>query len=126
VSRFCGPRSLKCAQLSLITFLHFTISLLHYHATGVIIANDANQKRLKGLTANCHRMGIRSVVISNYDGRKLPQHFANLDRILLDAPCTGMGVIAKDHSCVSVHYSLLLVSSIEASSGLRSENFLCE
>jgi ribosomal RNA methyltransferase Nop2 len=40
-------------------------------------------------------MGVRGVVVANYDGRKLPKHFANLDRILLDAPCTGMGVIAK-------------------------------
>jgi 16S rRNA C967 or C1407 C5-methylase (RsmB/RsmF family) len=43
-------------------------------------------------------MGVRSVVVSNFDGRKLPKHFSNLDRILLDAPCTGMGVIAKDHA----------------------------
>ena len=42
---------------------------------GVIIANDANKKRLKGLTANCHRMGVRSVVVCNFDGRKLPKHF---------------------------------------------------
>jgi hypothetical protein len=45
-------------------------------------------------------MGVRGVVVANYDGRKLPKHFANLDRILLDAPCTGMGVIAKVCVCV--------------------------
>eukprot|EP00455_Lapot_gusevi_P025020 TRINITY_DN261_c0_g1_i1.p1 TRINITY_DN261_c0_g1~~TRINITY_DN261_c0_g1_i1.p1 ORF type:complete len:622 (-),score=265.39 TRINITY_DN261_c0_g1_i1:25-1839(-) len=66
--------------------------------TGVVIANDANKKRLKGVAANCSRMGVRNVVISNYDGRKLPLHFNNIDRVLCDAPCTGMGVIAKDHS----------------------------
>eukprot|EP00456_Euglypha_rotunda_P012950 TRINITY_DN1376_c0_g1_i4.p1 TRINITY_DN1376_c0_g1~~TRINITY_DN1376_c0_g1_i4.p1 ORF type:complete len:567 (-),score=109.32 TRINITY_DN1376_c0_g1_i4:19-1521(-) len=68
--------------------------------TGVLIANDANQSRLNSLVANCHRMGVRNCVITNYDGRKLPKHLgaACVDRILLDAPCSGLGVISRDPS----------------------------
>jgi ribosomal RNA methyltransferase Nop2 len=66
--------------------------------TGSLIANDANAKRLPSLIANLHRLGVRNAVVVNFDGRKLGKHFHKLDRVLLDAPCSGLGVIAKDPS----------------------------
>jgi len=64
--------------------------------TGILVANDIKKERLKSLNANCHRLGISNVVVSNQDGRKLPKIFTKFDRCLLDAPCTGLGVIARD------------------------------
>ncbi|XP_025419784.1 probable 28S rRNA (cytosine(4447)-C(5))-methyltransferase [Sipha flava] len=64
--------------------------------TGVLIANDVNKNRAKAIVGNFHRMGIANSVISTYDGRHIPQIFKNFDRVLLDAPCTGTGVISKD------------------------------
>jgi ribosomal RNA methyltransferase Nop2 len=64
--------------------------------TGILVANDIKKERLKSLNANCHRLGINNVVVSNQDGRKLPKVFTKFDRVLLDAPCTGLGVIARD------------------------------
>ena len=66
--------------------------------TGVIIANDLKKERLKSLNANMHRLGVSNVVVSNYDGRKLPKIFRKFDRCLLDAPCSGLGVISRDPS----------------------------
>lgn len=66
--------------------------------TGTIIANDLKKQRLKATVANLHRLGVKNTSVSCYDGRKLPSLFRGFDRVLLDAPCTGMGVIARDPS----------------------------
>jgi ribosomal RNA methyltransferase Nop2 len=66
--------------------------------TGVIFANDANKTRTKSLTANVHRLGCKNVVVCSYDGREFPKVMGGFDRVLLDAPCSGTGVISKDPS----------------------------
>ncbi|WOO85489.1 25S rRNA (cytosine-C(5))-methyltransferase nop2 [Vanrija pseudolonga] len=66
--------------------------------TGVVFANDSNKARTKSLTANVHRMGCKNVVVCNYDAREFPRVMGGFDRVLLDAPCSGTGVISKDAS----------------------------
>lgn len=66
--------------------------------TGTVFANDSNKARTKSLTANVHRMGCKNVVVCNYDAREFPRVMGGFDRVLLDAPCSGTGVISKDAS----------------------------
>jgi 25S rRNA (cytosine2870-C5)-methyltransferase len=66
--------------------------------TGVIFANDSNKARTKSLTANIHRLGCKNVIVCSHDGREFPKVMGGFDRVLLDAPCSGTGVISKDSS----------------------------
>jgi len=63
-----------------------------------VLANDANRDRCKAVVGNCHRLGITNTVICSHDGRMLPKVMTGFDRVLLDAPCSGTGVISKDQS----------------------------
>lgn len=66
--------------------------------TGVLFANDVNNERIKAIVGNFHRLGVVNSVITCVDGRKFSKMLKGFDRVLLDAPCTGTGVIAKDQS----------------------------
>lgn len=66
--------------------------------TGIIFANDPSKKRAKGLIGNVYRLGAQNVIVCSYDARDFPRVMGGFDRVLLDAPCSGTGVIAKDPS----------------------------
>ncbi|GMT13519.1 hypothetical protein PFISCL1PPCAC_4816 [Pristionchus fissidentatus] len=67
--------------------------------SGVLFANDPSKERCTAVIGNLHRLGVNCSIVSSLDGREyakiMPQGF---DRILLDAPCSGTGVIWKDQS----------------------------
>ncbi len=65
--------------------------------TGMLVTNDLKKERIKSLVANLHRLGVHNSVVCNYDGKELPGVFGQLfDRVLLDAPCSGTGIISHD------------------------------
>ncbi|KAL8737727.1 MAG: hypothetical protein Q9181_001412 [Wetmoreana brouardii] len=66
--------------------------------TGILFANDSNRARAKALIGNVHRLGAKNTIISSHDARSFPKIIGGFDRVLLDAPCSGTGVIAKDPS----------------------------
>jgi len=65
---------------------------------GVIYANDFKADRCRSLTANIHRLGLTNAVVTCMDGRKLLGTLPMADRVLLDAPCSGSGIISRDPS----------------------------
>jgi len=65
---------------------------------GLIVANDFKLPRTNSLMANIQRLGVHIAVVSNYDGRAFPRVMGGFDRVLLDAPCSGLGVISHDPS----------------------------
>lgn len=57
--------------------------------------------------------GVQNAIVTCYDGREFPRVVGNFDRCLLDAPCTGLGVISRDPSVkVSKVFTLSFVLSI--------------
>lgn len=62
--------------------------------TGEIIAVDKYESKLALLKASCERLGIKIVkAVAGMDARELD--IAIADRILLDAPCSGLGTLTK-------------------------------
>lgn len=67
--------------------------------TGCVLANDASKSRAKGLIGNIHRLGCKNTIVSNLNAQTaFPKAIGGFDRVLLDAPCSGTGVISKDPS----------------------------
>lgn len=93
--------------------------------TGVLFANDVSEPRTKSLNANLQRLGVTNAIVTNYSGVGYDKVMKNFDRTLLDAPCTGSGIISRDKSIkTSKHYEdvqrasqlqrSLLLSAIDA------------
>lgn len=64
-----------------------------------IIANDNSKTRLHKLQANMNRMGVENIEFTLHDATRLSQKMNGLlfDKILLDAPCSGEGMMTLDN-----------------------------
>jgi NOL1/NOP2/sun family putative RNA methylase len=63
---------------------------------GIIVAIDINRRRIKSLRSNLSRCGVYNTLIIRMDGRQISDLGLQVDKILLDAPCTGEGLIPRD------------------------------
>ena len=61
---------------------------------GLLVANELDYSRLAPLKLNLERSGFTNIVITNQDGARIEGEEI-YDRIILDAPCSGSGVIRK-------------------------------
>lgn len=65
--------------------------------TGLVIANDYNEKRSEILSENVERLGITNTVVLNNNVDKIANHFGGyFDKVILDAPCSGEGMFRKN------------------------------
>ena len=62
---------------------------------GEIMAFDIYPHKIKLIEENCSKMGIDIVKAVKMDARKLKEQGKKFDKILVDAPCSGYGVIRK-------------------------------
>ena len=62
---------------------------------GEIMALDVYPHKIKLIEENCEKMGIDIVKAVKMDARKLKEQGKKFDKILVDAPCSGYGVIRK-------------------------------
>ena len=58
--------------------------------SGLIVANDRRLGRLTALMANIKRLGITNTVVTQARGEHYASSF-RFDKVLVDAPCSGMG-----------------------------------
>lgn len=61
---------------------------------GDVVAVEVNEARARELEENLRRLGADRVTVVRADGRDLPAELSGFDRALVDAPCSGLGVLA--------------------------------
>ena len=63
--------------------------------TGLLVAVEVSRRRIKALRSHMARMRMSSYILIRADSREAPRGIM-FDRILLDAPSSGEGIIRKD------------------------------
>ena len=74
-----------------------TIDILNRIKRDVLcIANDYSHSRALTLSSNLERLGFSNVIITNKNTKELSEQLENFaDLVILDAPCSGEGMIRK-------------------------------
>jgi 16S rRNA (cytosine967-C5)-methyltransferase len=60
---------------------------------GDVVAVEVNEARARELESAVRRVGATNVRVVTADGRTLPPGLTDFDRALVDAPCSGLGVL---------------------------------
>ena len=64
--------------------------------TGHVIAIDIHEHKIAQIKNNALRLGIKNIEPLKIDARIVGDKFANrVDRVLIDAPCSGLGVLRQ-------------------------------
>ena len=64
--------------------------------SGKIVAIDIHEHKIKQIKSNAKRLGIKIIEPLFFDARKISEEFFNIaDRVLIDAPCSGLGVLRR-------------------------------
>jgi 16S rRNA (cytosine967-C5)-methyltransferase len=61
---------------------------------GEVVAVEIHEGRARELEENVRLLGATNVSVVNADARALPAELTGFDRVLVDAPCSGLGVLA--------------------------------
>lgn len=63
---------------------------------GTLVANEPSNKRIRSLVFNADRMNLVNLGIIRYKGEVLSKVYDHhFDKILVDAPCSGLGIVQK-------------------------------
>jgi|Deesub1362B_J571_1020462.scaffolds.fasta_scaffold00160_52 NOL1/NOP2/sun family putative RNA methylase len=69
---------------------------------GCIVANDVKYPRINILISNLQKCGVTNAVVTMMDGRSFGRYEEKFDRVLLDAPCSNIGMIRKNFKYLKI------------------------
>jgi 16S rRNA (cytosine1407-C5)-methyltransferase len=79
---------------------------------GVLVANELEMDRIKALVFNLDKMNFLNYGVLNTRGETLSKYYDSyFDKILVDAPCSGLGIIQKKNE-VGKWWSLERVNNL--------------
>ena len=74
----------------------------HMQNSGLLLVNEMQRKRVPALVGNLERCGVANHVLTQAPGTLLTRYFPNFfDRVLVDAPCSGDGIVRKDQNMLT-------------------------
>jgi 16S rRNA (cytosine967-C5)-methyltransferase len=85
--------------------------------TGQVISLDLHEHKVKLINDNANRLALTNIKTMAMDSRKAAENFKpeSFDRILLDAPCSGLGVMRRkpDMKYTKKEQDIMQLSSIQ-------------
>ncbi|MGV2941057.1 16S rRNA (cytosine(967)-C(5))-methyltransferase RsmB [Mesobacillus sp. LC4] len=65
--------------------------------SGKVISLDLHEHKVKLISENAERLGLKNIEAQKMDSRQAAAQFEkeSIDRVLLDAPCSGLGVMRR-------------------------------
>ena len=73
-----------------------SINIINKYPNALCISNDVNYKRASELSKNLERLGLTNTIITSKEPKELVKELkGNVDLVVLDAPCSGEGMIRK-------------------------------
>jgi len=96
---------------------------------GTIIANDIRPDRIIALTSNLERCGVSNTIVTRMNGiilcRKLAEKGFFFDKILVDATCSGEGIIRSDPDAMKIWNVNMIKKYSSMQKRLLSEALSC-
>lgn len=87
--------------------------------SGKVVSLDLHEHKVKLIVKNAERLGLENIDARKMDSRQAAEHFEkeSIDRILLDAPCSGLGVMRRkpDMKYTKKEHDLSQLQSIQLS-----------
>lgn len=69
---------------------------------GILVSNEPIPKRARILSSNIERLGLSNVIVTSAYPEELAMHMPGFfDRIIVDAPCSGEGMMRKDDTAIA-------------------------
>ena len=60
-----------------------------------VLATDIHSHKIPLIQSACKRLGISCVTAKQHDATTLCEQFGTFDRVLVDAPCSGLGILGR-------------------------------
>ena len=94
--------------------------------TGILVSNEFNHKRANILKENIIRHGASNCVVLSCDTNVIKEECANsFDYVLVDAPCSGEGMMRKNDEAISQWSERLVESCANLQIDILNNGFAC-
>lgn len=89
-----------------------SINVINHYPNALCICNDIEYLRAKEMVKNFERLGLTNCVITSKSSKELVKDLkGNVDLVILDAPCSGEGIIRKYKDIID-EYSLKNINEL--------------